>query len=69
MSRIEKMATQETQRTVIKFGVLVAISCHIFACAFYGVGIASNGVDEWAYVDVEPTVYDRSFFWLVGPFF
>lgn len=49
VSRLEyTMSTQEAMRTLWKFFAVVVICCHLFSCAFYAIGVAYNGPDEWA---------------------
>ena len=49
VSRLEyTMSTQEAMRTLWKFFAVVLVTCHLFTCAFYAIGTAANGPDEWA---------------------
>jgi hypothetical protein len=49
VSRLEyTMSTQEAMRTLWKFFAVVVVTCHLFTCIFYMIGIETNGPDAWA---------------------
>ena len=50
---------------------MVIITCHIFTCAFYFIGVETNGFEDWTNmgdIDQYPDVFDRyvaGFYWAI----
>jgi hypothetical protein len=70
ITRLEyTMSTQETVRTLWKFFAVVVITCHLFTCVFYAIGVSTNDEVEWANgVDNTESVFDKyvaGFYWAI----
>lgn len=70
ITRLEyTMSTQEAVRTLWKFFAVVIITCHMFTCVFYAIGVSTNDEVDWANgVENTESVFDKyvaGFYWAI----